>query len=299
MKFDLIATNPPFQDSLNRGKTPHKLWIEFSLRAFQAWLAEGGVLAQVSPSSFRSPNSRFLELLKTRQTDFINFDSSTYFPNVGSSFSHYVVRNAPRPAGHKTQIVADGAVFEMEFRDELVYLPNQLTIADLEIHRKVMFAGGPRLDVRWDYVTCHNIRVHDTGTLSRERTAIHVFPVLHTNRQVWWSSVQQDFAPLKKVMWSRSGYTKPFFDLGELGGTDMAYYVLVSTTEEGQWLERILNLALLRYIYMTAKWSGFGNERVFRLLPAIPTSISPTDDALFDYFELNGSERSRVRSTVE
>lgn len=49
----------------------------------------------------------------------------------------------------------------------------------------------------------------------------------HTNNITWWSSRRQEWAPKPKVMWTHSGYTKPFFDNGVNGGTDMAYYVLV------------------------------------------------------------------------
>lgn len=299
MKFDLIATNPPFQDTVRRGKTPHKLWIEFTEKAFADWLEKDGYLAQVSPSSFRSPNSPILHLMKERQTQFISFDTETYFPNVGSSFAHYVIRNTPRPHEHRTSIVASGKRFARELHGDITYLPNVLEDADFGIHEKVMFRSRMRLDVRWDYVTCHNIRIHDSDTLSRERSRRHRFPVLHTNKQTWWSSIQQEFATKKKVMWSRSGYTKPFFDRGLLGGTDMAYYVLVPSIKAGLRLEKILNLSLFRYIYTTAKWSGFGNERVFRLLPCVPQNVEPTDSAVFDYFELTEGEVSRVCELVE
>lgn len=298
MKFDLVATNPPFQDSTKRGKTPHKLWIDFTIRAFERWLHPHGVLAQVSPSSFRSPNSRILDLFKKYQTEFVNFDTQEHFPGVGSSFAHYVVRNAPKPKGHKTTIEADGETFGFELLPDVIYLPNQLSRTDIEIHRKVMFGTRSRLDVRWDYVTCHNIRIHDSDTLSRVKSRRHKYPVLHTNKQTWWSSIQQDFAARNKVMWSRSGYTKPFFDRGELGGTDMVYYVLVKGIRAGQRLEEILNSKLFKYIYQTAKWSGFGNERVFRLLPEIPESIGLSDDELFGYFELSETERNHVRQIV-
>ena len=299
MKFDLIATNPPFQDTTRRGKTPHKLWIEFTKKAFSNWLEQDGYLAQVSPSSFRSPNSPILDLIKERQTEFINFDTETYFPKVGSSFAHYVIRNAPRPQDHATIIVAKGNKFEHELHEEIIYLPNVLEAADFGIHEKVMFRPRTRLDVRWDYVTCHNIRIHDSDSLSRERSLKHNCPVLHTNKQIWWSSKQQEFAAKKKVMWSRSGYTKPFYDRGQLGGTDMAYYVLVPTAKAGVRLEKILNLSLFRYIYTTAKWSGFGNERVFRLLPGVPDDVEPSDSGVFEYFELTQEEVSRVLEIVE
>ena len=47
MQFDVIVTNPPFQDSTNKKKTQHKLWIDFTQKTFSEWLKPGGILLQV------------------------------------------------------------------------------------------------------------------------------------------------------------------------------------------------------------------------------------------------------------
>ena len=49
MQFDTIVANPPFQDSENRNKTQHKLWIDFTKKSFDSWLKPSGHLLQVSP----------------------------------------------------------------------------------------------------------------------------------------------------------------------------------------------------------------------------------------------------------
>ena len=185
-----------------------------------------------------------------------------------------------------------------------MYLPNDICASSLSIHKKVMFSSKRKLDVKYDYVTCHNIIRHAFTlnqkkidkkadslkycsdlkkadklclsikdlitkrktievTLSESRTDKHIYPLLHTNRQTWYSSVKQTFFDKRKVMWSRSGYTKPFYDGGRLGCTDMGYYILVDTDSEGENLAHNINLDLFSYIFKTAKWSGFGNEIVF------------------------------------
>jgi hypothetical protein len=294
VKFDVILTNPPFQDTTRRGKTPHKLWIDFTRVVFARFLAEGGLLCQVSPSSFRSPNSIVLDLMKDHRTPLIRFDTGEHFPMVGSTFADYQIwkeANSDAP----TRVVVNGDSFDLVLDDEVAYIPNDLTAEGLSIHRKVVFHPAAKLDGRWDYVTCHNIRLKDKNpTLSRTRTERHIYPVFHTNNQTWWSSILQEFAPKRKVMWTRSGYTKPFYDPGTMGGTDMIYYVLVESDSEGQNLANNLNLALMRYIYATAKWSGYGNERVFASLPDLPRDKSLTDDELFALFSLTPKEIAHV-----
>jgi hypothetical protein len=298
VKFDVILTNPPFQDTTRRGKTPHKLWIDFTLATFSRFLKDGGILCQVSPSSFRSPSSRVLDLMKQHRTALIRLDTEYHFPTVGSTFADYLIYKEPSD-GTPTKIVFDGADSELVIDAEVLYLPTDLTAEGLSIHRKVMFHPKAKLEVEWDYVTCHNIRLHDPdATLSRTRTARHIHKVFHTNQQTWWSSLKQDFASERKVMWTRSGYTKPFYDPGSMGGTDAVYYVLVESNEHGINLAHNLNLSLMRYIYRTAKWSGYGNERVFAALPNLARDRAMTDEELFDVFSLSTTEVAHVGAVL-
>lgn len=289
MQFDLVLTNPPFQDRLKRGKTPHKLWIDFTRSVFDRLLVEGGLLCQVSPSSFQSPSNKVLTLMKENSTEWIDFDTGRYFPEVGSTFANYAIRKSVHD-GIQTQVLDATGGFCVSLDERVFYLPTDLCAEALSIHRKVVFESAPKAKVEHDYVTCHNIILRTGQTLSRERTADHIYPVFHTNRQTWWSSVQQSFVRKKKVMWTRSGYTKPFYDPGELGATDMVYFILVPNAAAGKSLAHNMNLKLMRYIYETAKWSGFGNERVFESLPELPSSKNLTDEQLYALFGLTAKE---------
>ena len=77
----------------------------------------------------------------------------------------------------------------------------------------------------------------------------------------------------------------------------MAYYVTVSTDRQGNSLSNNLNLLLPQYIMKTAKWSGFGNEKVFVRLPQLPDKML-TDDEMFQYFDLTLEECDYVRNVM-
>ena len=297
MQFDVVMTNPPFQDSTKKKKTQHKLWIDFTQKTFSEWLKPGGVLLQVSPSSFLSPSNKILKIFQSKAVKFLHLDTKTYFPKVGSTFADYMIRNQINDG--KTEIVTEVGTFQQKIDSSVFYLPIDVCEESLSIHRKVIFNYEDKLDVRYDYVTCHNVNLlRNTGIVSKTQEGEYVNPILHTNKQIWYSKIRQDWANKKKVMWSRSGYTKPFYDDGELGGTDMAYYVLVSDDESGYNLSYNLNSKLMRYILMTAKWSGFGNEKVFCKLPNFPIDRKMNDSEMYLFFGLTEEERQYVDQYV-
>lgn len=297
-QFDVVVANPPFQDRARRGRTPHKLWIEFTVASLTRMLKPGGLLLQVSPASFRSPSSKVLPLMRSLTTETIDFDVAEFFPGIGSTFASYAVRNSPRPPRHSTRITQDGATFQVKLAGNVAWLPNDLCPESLSIHRKVMFEPTGKLAVEHDYVTNHNALLREGGTLSRSPSRTHTRRLFHTNTQFWWSSADQPCASQRKVMWTRSGYTKPFYDPGTLGATDMVYFVRVATDAEGERLAHNLNLPLMRYIFKTARWSGFGNEVVFQALPALPADRALTSEEINRLFRLTGKEAAHVRRAV-
>ena len=283
--FDIIFVNPPFEDRIKRNKTPHKLWIDFTLKTFECWLKPGGYLYQISPASFSSPSSKILKLLKEKNVICLNFNQEKYFKNVSISIAWYIIHNSP--VKQKTSINDN---YYIDIDDKLIYIPNDNNNLSLSIHKKVMFDTKEKLKINKDYVTCHNIKLKEKNSiLSKTKTDIHIHPLFHTNKQIWYSSIKQEFKDKKKVMWTRSGYTKPFYDNGIYGYTDLVYFVLVDTDLQGEILNHNLNLKLFRYIFKTARWSGFGNDKVFYALPKLPGK-KMNDTELYNHFKLSNEE---------
>jgi len=263
----IFIGNPPFQSREKRGKTQHKIWIDFTKMVYSK-MKEGDELLWITPQSWGSPSNKVFKIFKESEIEYINLDTGEYFPKVGSSFSDFLLSKGSNNT-RETRIIKDNKEIKLKIDNSLLYFPNDVNLTSLSIHGKAMFSQKNKLPVCWDYVTCHNILLKRSDTLSKTKTKKHVYPVFHTNKQVWWSSVQQGFSNQKKVLWTRSGYTKPFYDAGKYGTTDMGYYVLCSSEAEGERVAKVLNSKLFQYIFTTAKWSGFGNEIVFTNLPDV------------------------------
>ncbi len=294
MRFRNIVGNPPFQDIAKRGKTQHKIWIDFTMQSFNTLLEDDGNFGWVTPNSFSSPSNKVLNLFRDYEVKELHLDTGKYFLDVGSTFSNYTITKT-KGRGN-TLVYKDGSIFNVTLDKSLFYLPKDFCDESYSIHRKVIFNTTDKLDVRKDYVTCHNILLKKSDTLSKTETDTHIYPVFHTNNQKWFSSIKQDFSDMKKVMWTRSGYTKPFYNNGTMGCTDMGSYVLVEDDKQGKILQDNLNTELFQYIFKTAKWSGFGNEKVFSALPKLPTDKKLSNEEMYDLFSLSGGEVDYIKS---
>lgn len=303
MRFDLILTNPPFQDTVNRNSTPHKLWIDFTQAVFDRLLKDDGMLCQISPASFGSPSNTVLDLMREHETHMLRYDTERHFRATelkpGSTFADYAIRKRPGH-GNRTTVVTADQTFDVTLDESVWYLPNDLSPTSLAIHRKVVFDHSVKLPVEWDYVTCHNINrlVHRSKykkvTLSQTPDPAFPIPAYHTSTTCWWSSVEPEYRRVPKVIWSRSGYMKPIADPGEYAVTDMSYFVRVSSAEEAENLAHNLSLNLIKYVSLSAKWSGFGNERVFAALPDLPRDRKLTNVDLYEMFTLSDEEVNHV-----
>ena len=298
--FRNIVGNPPFQDSVNRGKTFHKLWIDFT-KFVDKILPQNGNLGWVTPQSIIGPGWP-LDYLKGNKLRFISFDTNNYFKeagnDVGVNMCHFFLQKG-RNNNDLTNIIRDGKAFDYKLSPFYPYIPNDFCEDSISIHKKVIFDSVDKLIVKFDYVTCHNVqlvRVKENCPISKKKTNVHIYPILHTNKQIWWTSIRQNFADKKKVMWSRSGTTKPFYDDCKLGGTDMVYYILVHDDDSGEILDHNLNTILFKYIFKTAKWSGFGSEKVFCSLPVLPNKML-TNNEMFNHFGISDSEKKYVKRT--
>lgn len=330
MKFNNIFGNPPFQDNDKRKKTQHKLWPEFTLKAVNEWLKDEGNLVWITPQSWGSPSNKILQLFKGNQVESINLDTKEHFPDIGSTFSHYhiVRKESGSPTsivkeGKSFNYTINNSVlyFPNDFNDTSLEIHRKVMFNDKQkykinydyvtCHNVIRHAHKlhqKKIDKKVDLLkSCVSvskataisndviglIKKKSTieVTISETKTSTHIYPVHHTNNKTWYSSIKQDFADKKKVMWSRSGYTKPFYDNGTLGGTDMCYYILVNTDKEGEQVNNFLNSDLMTYVFKTAKWSGFGNEIVFSNIPKVDLSKCKTQQ---DYYSLFGITQQEI-----
>ena len=63
-------------------------------------------------------------------------------------------------------------------------------------------------------------------------------------------------------------------------------------------LKIYLNTRLFTYIFNTARWSGFGNDKVFYAIPQLPNEPL-TDVEMYNHFSFTKEEQAYVESNTK
>jgi len=287
MKFDIIIGNPPYQgtntvDSDRIQPKNHNLWTKFIHKSFNELVKDDGYVAFVTPDSWMSPTNDVFQLFQKNQLHSVDLNCGQYF-DVGSSFTSWIAQKTPVTK----ETVFNSAKVNLK---DFPYLPRDLTNS-LEIHKKVINYNSPRIPVVSD-TTCHSSK----SCVSKEINNEFIYPLLHTNAQTRYGNIKSKFYDNNKVMWTLSGYYKPQIDLRTTGFTEVNQAIIVDTEQEANCVYSYMNSKLYHFIVTTAKWSGFLNGKVFKMLPDLGRNKVYTDADLYALFGLTQSEIEFVES---
>lgn len=288
MKFDVVLGNPPYQGSNDKGTAQpksHNLWSKFIDKSVDLTKDDGYNLF-VTPDSWMSANSQLLTKFKQYSLKWVNTNVGKYF-NVGSSFTAWALQKNDK-----------GTICEIDnipvSINTLNYLPRDFHNS-YPIHNKVINSKFDKLKVQGD-TTCHSDHKHKK--LSDSQDSVYKYKTHHTNAQTKFSKLKSKDFDKKKVLWSLSGYFKPFYDPGTIGSTEVCQYIVVNSDTEAENLLSYLNSKLYQYIVITGKWSGFLNGRVIEGLPELPNKPY-TDQELYKLFNLSQDEINIVENAVK
>lgn len=286
LKFDVIIGNPPYQgtNTVSDDRTQpknHNLWTKFIHKSFEV-IEDAGYVAFVTPDSWMSPTNDVFQLFKENQLHTVDVECGQHF-TVGSSFTSWVSQKAPVTKDTKFNNTSVNL-------KNFPYLPRDLNNT-LEIHKKVINSSYDALDIKGD-TTCHSSKDVVSKTESKE----FCYELLHTNAQTRYGKIKSKYFDNIKVMWTLSGYYKPKVDLGTSGFTEVNQAIIVANQKEADAVYSYMNSKLYYFIVTTAKWSGFLNGKVFKMLPDLGKSVVYTDEDLYKLFGLTQQEIEVVES---
>lgn len=287
MKFDVVVGNPPYQGNNDKGtKQPksHNLWSKFVDKGSEL-LNTDGYIAFVTPDSWMSPNSQVLKMFKDNSLIWVDTEVGKYF-TVGSSFTAWVMqKNKNTPTA-----LIDGLEVDLA---KLQYLPRNFS-KTFPIHNKVINSAHPKLDILCD-TSCHSDHKHKNFSDTKDTT--YKYETFHTNAQTKFCKKQSKDFLKSKIIWTTSGYFKPFYSEGNLGTSEVCQYILTNSAES-QHILSYLNSKLYKFIVNTGKWSGFLNGKVLSSLPKLASKVW-TDAELYAHFGLTQEEIDYIEANVK
>jgi hypothetical protein len=286
MQFDVKLGNPPFQDiNTNGGIQPksHNLWGKFiieSLTSIKCKLKNNGYLAFVTPSSWGSPSNDIFKLFKENNLILVDTTISHHFKE-NSTFSYWIVQKS----SYQNVTLINGNEFDLK---NINYLQSDINQISMRIHK--LFNESTHTKLTWESDTTKNHSSKKNDIWSIAPSDEHRYQVYHTNAQTYYSKIKSKSHEFKKIYLTLSGYFNPIYDNGSISTSEVVPYIIVETEQEGLNLLTILNSKLYKYIVSSAKWSGFINKDILRLLPNIGTHKEWKNDEIYFEFGITNDE---------
>ena len=307
-KFCLVVGNPPYQAVSKSGNSKgggNNLYTKFIYYA-DKHLKQNGYLLYINPPTYfgpgRSNNKNDMSLRKDILDNYyyhyINLQECSKYFNVGSKFLYYLIqKNSNKNDNIEILCKYNNMVYKSNLHQDLLirdYLPYLLTKECLNILDKIKNNNSDKLAM---FHSPDNRS--DKKHVSKERSTEHKYPIQATGVQIVYSTKKCKNQNNKKILMSRSGYLKPFYDNGIIGVGGDCFACLVRDENEGLKIIKLLNSKLYKFYIETNKWSGFHNKEVLQDLPNISNKLNDiNDENIYGYFNITKDEIELIETTV-
>jgi len=316
--FDAVIGNPPYQAVSENGTSKgggNNLYTKFIYYGDKNLNQKGYILYINPPTYFgpgRSNNKNDMNLRKDvldkYYCHYINIEECARHFKVGSKFIYYLIqKNSNKNDNIEIVCKYSNKVYKTNLNQELLirnYLPYLLTNECLKILDKVknindklqiFHSPDNRSDKK--HVLKKTKKEENEDYKKRAIENGYIYPIQATSVQLVYSSKKCKNQNDRKVLMSRSGYLKPFYDTGIIGVGGDCFACLVKDEIEGNKVIQLLNSKLYTFYIETNKWSGFHNKEVLQDLPDIIRKIDNIDDEnIYKHFNLTEKEINLIEN---
>ena len=287
-KFDIVMGNPPYNNGTK--SVSEALWIKFIKKAVNI----SNYVLMITPKTWCNLNSNSFDkqlynIFKsyTRYVNISDDISKTHFKGVGSTFSYYLLDISKND--YIFELESNDGKFELDY-DNIKFIPQIFNNTTLSILNKTIWSNDKKIDGSFKEITGFRKggkNITDIGTYKVSNTSAQY------SKNIWlYSDTIQEISRQPKVIFSDSGYNKPYFDKGEinLGHHSRAFFV--KDENESKYLINFLNSDLVKFLskLMVPTGSCVGFERFATFLPYKYNEISLTNEEaeyIKNYIKIN------------
>lgn len=288
VKFDVIVGNPPYHDSTKTEKGGSTLWAAFAKKSIEL-VKDDGYVALVTPNAWMGFGKTGAPL-KPWQLHTVFTNISNYFPNVGSTFTAWVLQKTP--VYTSTNFVDEDVELDLRHFDTL---PVGRPLKGLPIIDKVMNRGLPLLEPRletglkggWSKRQNRFINGCDGSLTPTDR---HTYQVFHTNSLQYWVPEEPNDYDVPKIIVSVTSpspriYTEP---MGCAAG-DLRCYIPIRDQHHGECILSYLNSPLYRFVWRRPgmiSWTALA-------MPELEARVW-TNEELYEFFDITDEEQEMI-----
>ena len=302
MKFDCLLTNPPYQDSshIEKKNTLWRKWVSFN----EIIVKDNGITCLVIPSSWMGSSpilkKNFLENEKVKYNlTHINRDEcKKHFPNIGSTFSYFVMEN--KEYQNRTSIVSKNIDGEIEVVNDLdlnqsllEVFPRDLTDLGLSIITKTLGKDVEKLGI---INNTFNHSVHK-NKWRLEQNEEFCFPIQNTPSKLDWYNYEHPHQGLLKLLIPTTTYFRNQ-SISTYGVTQSFCYLLIDNNLNPDIVLNNINNKLFDYLNECFRYANWNSVNLLRKLPKIPLNIELTDNNIFEFFNLTCDEIKHINKII-
>lgn len=267
-KYDMIVANPPYAKFTEDGKRAaknHNLSRDFLIKALSL-VADNGYLVFILPNNWMSfaDRNKIPSLLSQYQFITINIEEcKKWFPKVGSSFSWFVLKKVPN--NFPAKIINGYKIKDTQY----VVIPQKTNYIPLYYNETVSSIFQKTIDVKnkkFEVETSSDLHKYTKKKyISVEHDNSHPYKLIHTPRQVVWSSKPHKYQEGWKVFISTTTNYETFID--ECGMTQSIAFIRCNSKEEAELFNKELQNPLYYFLVALTRYGNFNNERILQRLP--------------------------------
>jgi methylase of polypeptide subunit release factors len=295
IRFDLIVANPPYAKLDVNGKRTAKnhnligLFISKSLDL----LLDKGLLLYITPDNWMSYADRNTLIIRLTRLQIVHINIHTakkYFPKVGSSFVWYLIENTESYKDITVEGKWKGEIYKSSVKsEERRYIPLYYNKRVQSILKKTL--DNKRLKKFEVETTSYLHKYTKKEYIRKDKDEEHIYKLIHTPKQVVWSSKKHKYQDGWKVFISTTSYYGTFVD--NCGMTQSIAFIRCKDLEEANKINKVLSHPLYKFVNDICRYGNFNNIRILQSFPYIDDY-----DKVYKKFKITKKEQDFIESKI-
>jgi len=299
-RYDLIVANPPYAKLLENGKRAsknHNLIKDFIEKALSQ-LKPNGYLLFITPDNWMSYADRnvLIEIITSLQIIHLDIHrAKKYFKKIGSSFTWYIIQNCP----FYKDINISGIWKKKEYVSSVI--SKQRKYIPLLYNQIVQNILAKTIDntklAKFEVKTSSDLHKYTKAKfINDEKTDVFKYKLIHTPRQIVYSSRPHKFQEGYKIFISTTDKYNVFID--NCGMTQSIAFIICSSEEQAKKYQEILQHPLYIFINNICRWGNFNNIRILQCFPIPTIEYYGNHQELYNHFNITKEEIEYIQENL-